>query len=202
MKKKLIPIISGLVCAIACTFGLVACSGGDDTDKPSDAHKHSYQWVDNGDGTHKQHCSVAGCDEPDINVESHVWGSDNKCEKCKAVKPEVDPPAHSHVWSQGWESNDTHHWHNCTADGCTITANSQKDSYGEHDFSNGNCICGKEKPAVQHSHVWSQSWESNDTHHWHNCTASGCTITDNSQKDGYGEHDFSSGNCVCGKQAV
>ncbi len=52
---------------------------------------------------------------------------------------------------------------------------------------------------TQHSHSWSQSWERNDTHHWHNCTAENCPVTDNSQKDGYAEHDFSDGDCVCGQ---
>ena len=54
---------------------------------------------------------------------------------------------------------------------------------------------------TQHSHIWSQSWERNETHHWHNCTAENCTVTDNSQKDGYAEHDFTNGDCaVCGKK--
>ena len=103
---------------------------------------------------------------------------------------------HSHSWSQSWERNETHHWHNCTVAGCPVTENSQKDGYAEHDFYNGNCVCGQPKP---HTHSWSQSWERNDTHHWHNCTAENCTVTDNSQKDGYAEHDFSNGNCVCGQ---
>ena len=107
-----------------------------------------------------------------------------------------DNTPHSHSWSQSWERSETHHWHNCTAENCTVTDNSQKDGYTEHDFSNGNCVCGQPKP---HTHIWSQSWEINDTHHWHNCTAENCTVTDNSQKGGYAEHDFSNGNCVCGQ---
>ena len=41
-----------------------------------------------------------------------------------------------------------------------------------------------------HVHGWSDTWNSDDTYHWHDCTAAGCPITDNSQKDGYGEHIF------------
>ncbi len=249
MKKKCLIILLSLVCVTVCVFGLVAC---DIPVKPSGTHTHNYQWLDSGDGTHRQHCSISGCNAPDINSENHVWGTDNKCEKCKAVKSEeehthnymqkndetyhwmeclifgctekikdksthntlgiddactvcgykvggtVTPPVHNHIWSQMWESNETHHWHNCIDDGCTVTDNSQKDGYAEHDFTNGNCVCGKAAP---HAHVWSQSWESDETHHWHNCTADGCAVTDNSQKDGYAEHDFTNGNCVCGKAA-
>ena len=61
----------------------------------------------------------------------------------------------------------------------------------------GLAACGGET----HAHEWSQAWERDDTHHWHNCTAVDCPITDNSSKDGYAAHDFSNGNCVCGKLA-
>ncbi len=105
-------------------------------------------------------------------------------------------PEHSHSWSQSWDMNETHHWHNCEAENCPVTDNSQKDGYAEHDFSDGDCVCGKPKP---HTHVWSQNWEMDGTHHWHNCEAENCPATENSQKDGYAEHDFSDGNCVCGQ---
>ena len=49
-----------------------------------------------------------------------------------------------------------------------------------------------------HTHEWAQTWENNETHHWHNCTADGCFITDISDNYGYAEHDFSDGDCVCG----
>ena len=105
---------------------------------------------------------------------------------------------HSHIWSQGWESNDNYHWHNCTQSGCPVTDISEKDGYAIHDFTNGDCLCGQPAP---HSHVWSQGWENDDTYHWHNCTASGCTVTDISEKDGYALHDFTNGDCLCGQPA-
>ena len=39
-----------------------------------------------------------------------------------------------------------------------------------------------------HTHVWSSAWESSAAHHWHDCTASGCTAADNSEKSGYAAH--------------
>lgn len=43
-----------------------------------------------------------------------------------------DTPGHTHAWSPDWETGETHHWHNCTASGCTITEDSGKDGYGPH----------------------------------------------------------------------
>ena len=43
---------------------------------------------------------------------------------------------------------------------------------------------------MQHAHSWATAWSSDDTHHWHECTAAYCPVTDNSQKDGYVEHTY------------
>lgn len=38
-------------------------------------------------------------------------------------------------------------------------------------------------------HDWSEEWYNQDsTHHWHQCERAGCTLSDNTQKDGYVEH--------------
>lgn len=42
------------------------------------------------------------------------------------------PTGHSHVWSGGWSSSGTYHWHNCTASGCPITSDSEKSGYAAH----------------------------------------------------------------------
>lgn len=53
---------------------------------------------------------------------------------------------------------------------------------------------GDNKPS--HTHTYSTTWTRNETHHWHNCTITGCE-----EKDGYAEHDFTNGDCgVCGKK--
>lgn len=41
-----------------------------------------------------------------------------------------------------------------------------------------------------HVHSWADGWAHNETHHWHNCTAGGCDITDNSKKNGYEAHVY------------
>ncbi len=64
---------------------------------------------------------------------------------------------------------------------------------------------------IQMQHTWSEVWSSDATAHWHNCTASQCDITDNSQKDGYALHTVlpDDGDCttavtctVCGYAVV
>ncbi len=42
--------------------------------------------------------------------------------------------------------------------------------------------------ALLHTHAWATAWTSDGTAHWHECTASSCTITENAQKDGYETH--------------
>lgn len=60
----------------------------------------------------------------------------------------------------------------------------------------------EDKPLVkEHTHQWSDTWSSDGENHWHDCLADGCTVTDNSQKDGFGAHTFVDGVCsVCGYQ--
>ena len=50
--------------------------------------------------------------------------------------------------------------------------------------------------APAHTHSWASTWSTDGTHHWHECKATGCDITDNSQKGGYAEHSGGTANCV------
>ncbi len=49
-----------------------------------------------------------------------------------------------------------------------------------------------------HTHSWSADWTSDNTAHWHECTAANCNITENNQKDGYAVHtpNGDDGNCT------
>lgn len=51
-----------------------------------------------------------------------------------------------------------------------------------------------------HNHAWSADWSSDETAHWHNCTAAWCPITEGSEKDGYAE--YSGGKATCKDKAV
>ena len=189
MKRKLLVLLLAALTLFACAALFAAC--GEGSNVPQHSHSWSQSWERNE--THHWHnCTEENCPVTDNSQKDGYAEHDFSNGDCVCGQPKP----HTHVWSQNWDKNETHHWHNCTEENCPVTDNSQKDGYAEHDFSNGNCVCGQPKP---HTHVWSQSWEINDTHHWHNCTAENCPVTDNSQKDGYAEHDFSNGNCVCGQ---
>lgn len=62
-------------------------------------------------------------------------------------------------------------------------------------------------PPHTHTHTWAAKWSSDGTHHWHECTADGCDLTDNTQKDGYAAHTGGTATCtekaaceVCGER--
>ena len=110
------------------------------------------------------------------------------------------PVMHTHNWATGWSSNSTHHWHECTAEGCTITDNSQKDGYAEHSGTDDNncttavtCECGYEIKAAKAEHNWSV-WSHNTTTHTHSCQNEGCGTTETK--------DCTGGTATCTAQAV
>ena len=110
------------------------------------------------------------------------------------------PVMHTHDWATGWSSNSTHHWHECTAEGCTITDNSQKDGYAEHSGTDDNncttavtCECGYEIKAAKAEHNWSV-WSHNTTTHTHSCRNEGCGTTETK--------DCTGGTATCTAQAV
>ena len=83
----------------------------------------------------------------------------------------------------------THHdavAHTCTTDGnveywdCSVCGNKFSDDNGTTQITN------IVDPAPGHN--WDTAYESNETHHWHNCTNANCPITEDDQKDGYAVH--------------
>lgn len=122
------------------------------------------------------------------------------------------PLPHTHQWSPDWTNQETHHWHDCTVSGCDITNNADKDGYGVHTEDGGTVtkqpteteegvktyrcsVCGYEmrtetidRLPLSHTHQWTDTYDHNETHHWHDCTVTGCPVTDNADKDGYGVH--------------
>ena len=56
--------------------------------------------------------------------------------------------------------------------------------------SNGSGTVSDFGGTVLHEHNWSDTWSSDGGYHWHECTADGCLVTDNSQKEGYAAHTY------------
>lgn len=69
----------------------------------------------------------------------------------------------------------------------TITVPGDYTASGAPITATATLIAG-EPPAPEHVHVWSTDWASDASHHWHNCTAADCDVSEDSQKDGYAAH--------------
>lgn len=81
-----------------------------------------------------------------------------------AKKNSGEEEVHTHVWATEWTKNSTHHWHDCTAEGCTVTVDSEKDGYGEHSWGDGV--------------VTTEPTESTEGEKTFTCTACGATKTE------------------------
>ena len=164
-------------------------------------HTHSWATEWNKNETHHWHeCTADGCDvtndtdKDDYGAHVYDNDTDTTCNTCGYER--TITPSHTHSWAEDWSKNETHHWHECTADGCDVTNVADKDDYGAHVYDNDadtDCnTCGYirtvEPPA--HTHSWATEWNKNETHHWHECTAEGCNVTEISGKNGYGAHDY------------
>ncbi len=212
------------------------------TGTPQPGHTHSWDTAWTSDSGHHWHnCTAADCTVNDNSQKdgyaAHTPGDwiidrpatetqeGSRHKECTVCGYETDretipatgtpQPGHTHNWDTSWSSNTSHHWHNCTAVGCTVSDNSQKNGYAAHTASGwiidrpatatqdgtrhkACTVCGYRMasetipatgtPQPEHTHKWGTSWASNGSHHWHNCTAAGCTVSDNSQKNGYAAH--------------
>lgn len=169
--------------------------------EPEHEHKWSSEWTFD-DSHHWHECLNPNCPITD-NSQKDGYGShdfdndyDSTCNVCGFIR-EVKPPEHVHEWSSKWSSDDNYHWHECLAEGCDITDDSQKDGYGPHvydDDQDTTCnTCGhvREVEPPAHEHKWDTAWSYDGQHHWHECLNPDCDITDNAEKDGYGDHVFS-----------
>ncbi len=91
----------------------------------------------------------------------------------------------SHDFGASWSNDGTDHWHECSV--CGEKKDGAKHALGMEptETSPQVCtVCGRIlKPALGHSHEWSESWEYDKTEHWHAC--SGC-----SERNGVAKHVF------------
>ena len=97
--------------------------------------------------------------------------------------------ANNHTGTLGdWQMNEREHWKEYSC--CHAKAEEAEHVYD--DDADTTCdICGYTRTVTpSHTHDWAEAWDNDDTHHWHACTADGCDITDNAQKDGYAAHVY------------
>ena len=133
--------------------------------------------------------------------------------------------SHIHQWTTGnstYVYNNTHHWHECEAAGCTVTDNSLKSGYAAHVFEARNtanalksaatcteakvyyysCVCGAIDTSRTFSygdaegHKAGDTWYSNGSQHWHICSVCGI-IMESTVEDHYGGSATCSAKKIC-----
>ncbi len=71
------------------------------------------------------------------------------------VNPNADPD-HVHNWSSAWSTDTNCHWHECTAEGCDIVLDYEKNGYGAHQIVNLNSdrcsVCSYELVGAEGEH--------------------------------------------------
>ena len=145
--------------------GMAAVGCGGNNADVGGGHSHEYRWVDNGDGTHKQHCAVDGCDEPDKSAGNHEWNADGKCEQCDTQRPSSQEHNHDYKWV---DNGDGTHKQHCAVDGC----DEPDKSAGNHNFgADGKCEQCEAESSHQHAYG-NYTYDFNK--HYGECSADGC----------------------------
>lgn len=75
-------------------------------------------------------------------------------------------------------------------DGISLQEKPEGPVYADGAWSDLSQAYNYTKPENTHIHQWLTEWEHNDTHHWHNCGAADCPLTDIAQKANYAEHIY------------
>ena len=229
--KKLLKTMLGAVAAASVMCGLAACDGGDG--------ECEHEWNE-GETTVAATCTEDGvltytctlCDEERTEPIARLghdftgeWQKDaqghwHKCSRCEAADDvvahtmedgEVITPATEeeegtqkivcsvcgyesiktlpvlvgHSAASEWSSDDTYHWHVCTAHGdCGMQLDKSEHDWTETDrveateTANGKvtyecseCKATKEEILYYDGHVVAGEWSHDDLNHWHACTA-------------------------------
>ncbi len=99
--------------------------------------------------------------------------------------------AHTHTFSNSWQTNETHHWRAAT---CEHGEN--KSQYGEHTDADENGICDTCEYEMGHTHTFEDVWQSDENSHWKNPT---CSHTNERGELGQHADDDLNAECdVCG----
>ena len=162
-------------------------------------------WTQNSDGS--SHTRICKRDASHTETENCSGGEATciakaKCNVCKAEYGETNPGNHAGTLGE-WQSDGNNHWKEYSC--CRVN-----DEEGPHDWDNGKVTtqptctnagektftcneCGRKKTEQIDAtgHSWKQEWNSDETHHWHEC-ANGCDA-----KDAYAEHADADKNHVC-----
>ena len=162
-------------------------------------------WTQNSDGS--SHTRVCSRDASHTETENCSGGAATciakaKCNVCKAEYGETNPGNHAGTLGE-WQSDENNHWkeYSCCGaeadrgphdwDNGQVTTQPTCTNAGEKTFTCNECGRKKTEQIDATGHSWKQEWNSDETHHWHEC-ANGCDA-----KDAYAEHADADKNHVC-----
>ena len=161
-------------------------------------------WKSNGNVTHTRVCSR---DASHTETENCSGGEATciakaKCSTCNAEYGETNSNNHAGTLGE-WQSDENNHWkeYSCCGaeadrgphdwDNGQVTTQPTCTNAGEKTFTCNECGRKKTEQIDATGHSWKQEWNSDETHHWHEC-ANGCDA-----KDAYAEHADADKNHVC-----
>ena len=162
-------------------------------------------WTSNGNGTHTRTCRRENCnatETKDCSGGAATCIAKAKCNVCKAEYGETNPNNHAGTLGE-WQSDENNHWkeYSCCGaeadrgphdwDNGEVTAQPTCTNAGEKTFTCSECGRKKTEQIDATGHSWKQEWNSDETHHWHECV-NGCDA-----KDAYAEHADADKNHVC-----
>ena len=162
-------------------------------------------WTQNSDGS--SHTRVCSRDASHTETENCSGGEATctakaKCSTCNAEYGETNPNNHAGTLGE-WQSDGNNHWKEYSCCGAEVdrgphdwdkgkvTTQPACTNAGEKTFTCNECGRKKTEQIDATGHSWKQEWNSDETHHWHEC-ANGCDA-----KDAYAKHADADKNHVC-----
>ena len=127
-------------------------------------------------------------DEDDIVIDRKYYLNGDESKADAGYSCLTDPDADNVITAR---KDHTLSYHDAVAHTCTTDGNVEywDCSVCGKNFSDADGKTGTDD-IVDHAtgHNWDTAYDSNETHHWHNCTNANCPITENNQKNGYDVH--------------
>ena len=188
-----------------CVCGKIEYNDNHLYEEPGTALGHLWSWTSNGNGTHTRTCQRENCnatETKDCSGGEATCTAKAKCSTCNAEYGETNPNNHAGTLGE-WQSDGNNHWkeYSCCGaeadrgphdwDNGQVTTQPTCTNAGEKTFTCNECGRKKTEQIDATGHSWKQEWNSDETHHWHEC-ANGCDA-----KDAYAEHADADKNHVC-----
>lgn len=137
---------------------------------------------DKDPNNHAGGTATVNASEPDHKNQVDGYTGDTKCLGCnEIIAYGTSIPAGAHTPSSTWNSNETHHWKECTTMGCGVVIDGSKAEHSSTGANVATCqhkavcdVCNAEYGALA-AHNPASGWTSDARGHWHACQTANCT---------------------------